>query len=164
MDFNYTSAKLLSFGKFSFKYGYVEVRAQLPVGAGSWPGIWMLGNDFSTTGWPACGEIDIAEQTANTPNVIYGTLHYVGNNPGSTITIQNPDTAFHLYQLEWSPTQISILVDNVVYFTYANSGGIPFNQDFYMILNVAVGGTFGGTVDPNYTSGTMKIDYVRVYN
>jgi beta-glucanase (GH16 family) len=155
---------MLSYGKFSYEYGYMEVRAQLPAGTGPWPGIWMLGNDFFSTGWPACGEIDVMEATATNPNTIFGTLHYVGNNPGSTLTVQNTSTAYHLYGLEWSPTEIQILVDNVVYFTYSNSNTLPYNQNFFIILNVAMGGTFGGAVDPNFTSGTMKIDYVRVYH
>jgi len=161
---SYTSARLLSYGKFSYEYGYMEVRAQLPGGSGPWPGIWMLGNNFFTTGWPQCGEIDVAEETGTNPNTVYGTLHYVGGNPGSTVTVQNTDTAYHLYGLEWSPTEVRILVDNVVYFSFANTGGLPFNQNFFIILNVAMGGTFGGTVDPNFTSASMLIDYVRVYH
>lgn len=161
---SYTSAKLLSYGKYAFKYGYMEFRAQLPSVTGAWPGLWMLGNNYFTAGWPACGEIDVTEQTANTPNTIYGTLHYVGNNPGSTTTIATSQSAFHTYGLEWSASEIKILADNVVYFSFANTASTPFNQNFYIILNQAVGGTFGGSVDPNFTTSVMQIDYVRVYN
>jgi len=164
---NYTSARLLSKGKFSFKYGRVEVSAKLPAGGGTWPAIWMLGDNISTAGWPNCGEIDIMEHTGNSLNKIYGTLHYpgrFGGNPdGATTMISNATTAFHKYTLEWTDVSIKIYVDDVVFYTFANNPTTPFNQNFFLILNVAMGGNMGGTIDPAFTSSAMEIDYIRVY-
>lgn len=165
----YTSAKLLSRGKYSFKYGKVEVRAKLPAGGGTWPAIWMLGDNHSSVGWPACGEIDIMEHVGNQLNKIYGSLHHPGHaggngNPdGSTVMISNVTTEFHKYSLEWSSTTIRFFVDDVSYYTFTNTSSLPFNQNFFFILNVAMGGNHGGTIDPAFTTGTMEIDYVRVY-
>ena len=163
----FTSARLLSRTKFSFKYGKVEIAAKLPVGVGTWPAAWMLGDNFLTAGWPACGEIDIMEHRGNDPNRIHGTIHYTGNSGangiGSTTVIQNATTEFHKYTCEWSAQSIRFLVDDRLYFTTANSASLPFNQTFFLLLNIAMGGNFGGTVDPAFSSGVMEIDYVRVY-
>ena len=164
---NYTSARLLSKGKFSFQYGKVEVSAKLPAGAGSWPAIWMLGDNFATAGWPTCGEIDMMEQKGSDMNRIYSTLHYLGHSGsggiGSSFLINNVTTEFHKYGLIWSSTSLQFLVDDVVYYTFLNSSSLPFNQNFFMILNLAMGGNFGGTVDPAFSSALMEVDYVRVY-
>lgn len=165
--FNYTSARLLSKGKFSFKYGKVDIRAKLPAGGGTWPALWMLGDNISTVGWPACGEIDIMEHVGNQLNKIYGTVHHPnhsgGNADGATVNIPNVTTEFHVYSLDWSPTQIKFYVDNQLFYTFANSSSLPFNQNFFFIMNIAMGGNFGGAVDPNFNSSTMEVDYVRVY-
>ena len=164
----YTSARLLTKDKFSFKYGKIEISAKLPAGAGTWPATWMLGNNFLTAGWPACGEIDIMEHRGIELNKIFGTLHYPGhsgsNADGSTVLISNATTAFHKYAMEWSAATIKFSVDDVVYKTFVNSGSVPFNQNFFVILNVAMGGNFGGTVDPAFSNAAMEVDYVRVYN
>jgi len=164
---SYTSARLLSKGKFSFQYGKVEVSAKLPAGTGSWPAIWMLGDNFATAGWPTCGEIDIMEQKGSDMNRIYSTLHYLGHSGGSAIgssfLINNVTTEFHKYGLIWSGANLQFLVDDVVYYTFVNSSSLPFNQNFFMILNMAMGGTFGGTIDPAFSSALMEVDYVRVY-
>lgn len=163
----YTSTRMLTKGLFAFKYGKVEVRAKLPAGKGTWPAIWMLGNNITTAGWPACGEIDIMEHKGNEPNKIHGTLHYPGrsggNADGDTKTISKASGEFHVYKLEWSSTSIDIFVDNQLIHSVANSNKIPFNHEFFIILNVAMGGTFGGAVDPAFKNATMEIDYVRVY-
>ena len=163
----YTSARLLTKGKFSFKYGKIEVRAKLPAGGGTWPAIWLLGDNLSSVGWPACGEIDIMEHVGNQLNRIFTTLHHPGhsggNGDGSSLVIANATTEFHVYSLEWSPTTIKSFVDNVPIFTFTNSGNLPFNQNFFIILNVAMGGNFGGAIDPVFTNAQMEIDYVRVY-
>jgi beta-glucanase (GH16 family) len=163
----YTSARLLSKGKYSFKYGKIEVRAKLPAGGGTWPAIWMLGENISSVGWPACGEIDIMEHVGNQLNKIFGTLHHPGHsggNPdGGNVMVSNVTTEFHKYTCEWSSTTIRFYVDEVPFYTFSNSAGLPFNQNFFIILNIAMGGNFGGTVDPAFTTGTMEIDYVRVY-
>jgi beta-glucanase (GH16 family) len=164
---SYTSARLLSKDKFSFKYGKVEVSAKLPAGIGTWPAIWMLGNDIGTAGWPASGEIDIMEHRGSELNKIFGTLHYPGhsggNANGSTIMISNATTAFHKYTLDWSPSFIKIYVDDQLYHSFTNSTAVPFNHDFFFILNVAMGGGFAGPVDPAFTNASMEIDYIRVY-
>ena len=163
----YTSARIITMNKFAFTYGKVEVRAKLPAGVGTWPAIWMLGSNLNTAIWPACGEIDIMEQKGSELNKIYGTLHYPGHSGGSangsTLVINNATTEFHIYTVDWSATSIQIAVDGAVYQTVANSAAIPFNHDFFLILNVAMGGTFGGTVDPAFTNATMEVDYIRVY-
>ncbi|MEJ7588928.1 MAG: family 16 glycosylhydrolase [Ferruginibacter sp.] len=163
----YTSARLLSKGKFAFTYGKVEVKAKLPAGVGTWPAIWMLGSNAETAGWPACGEIDIMEHVGKWLNRIYGTLHYPGrsggNADGSTRVVDGVTTAFHIYTLDWTADSIKIYVDGLLNHSVNNSRNIPFNHDFFLILNVAMGGGFGGDVDPSFTRATMEIDYIRVY-
>lgn len=164
---SYTSARLLSKGKFSFKYGRVDVRAKLSTGVGTWPAIWMLGDNVNTVGWPICGEIDIMEHLGRDLNVIHGTLHsennYGGNGKTGTVTISNSNTEFHIYSLDWSSTLIRFYVDNNLFASFPNTSSLPFNANFFLILNNAMGG-WGGTVDPNFTSSTFEVDYVRVYN
>ena len=163
----FTSARLLSKGKFSFKYGKLEFRAKLPSGGGTWPALWMLGDNISTAGWPACGEIDVMEHVGNQPNKIYGTLHYPGRSggsaDGSTTMITNAMTAFHDYAVEWNSSTIKISVDGTVYHTVNNTNSLPFNQNFFLIMNIAMGGNLGGSVDPAFSTGTMEVEYVRVY-
>lgn len=164
----YTSARILTKDKFSFKYGKVEFRAKLPVGAGTWPALWMLGSDINTVGWPACGEIDVMEHVYNQLNKIFATLHYPGhfggNGTGSSRNISNATTEFHIYSIDWRSDFIKIYVDNVEYFSFANSNAVPFNHDFFIIINSAIGGGFGGAIDTNFVSSTFEVDYVRVYN
>jgi beta-glucanase (GH16 family) len=162
----YTSARILTKGKFSFKYGRVEARAKLPTGVGTWPAIWMLGSNIDSVGWPACGEIDIMEHLGRDQNKIYGTLHYPehygAHADGKTTMISNANE-FHIYSLEWSPEEIKISVDGKVFQTVKNSREVPFNQNFFLILNMAMGGDFGGPVDSKVSRAVMKVDYVRVY-
>ncbi|MBC9930614.1 family 16 glycosylhydrolase [Chitinophaga qingshengii] len=164
---DYTSARMLTKGKFNFTYGRVEVSAKLPVGGGTWPAIWMLGSNIATAGWPACGEIDIMEHKGNEPQKIYGTVHHPdhagANGDGGTTMVANETGAFHKYTLDWSPKQLRWYVDDKLYFTFNNAAGLPFNHDFFILLNFAVGGTFGGAIDPAFTKGVMEVDYVRVY-
>lgn len=165
--FNYTSARMNTHENFDFTYGRVEVRAKLPTGGGTWPAIWMLGSNYQTVTWPACGEIDIMEHVGNDQNTIHGTLHYPGNsggnaNTGSTV-VDDASEAFHVYSVYWSPDFIRFYVDGNEFKTFANSPDVPFNWDFFVILNVAMGGNFGGAIDPSFTQSTMEVDYVRVY-
>jgi beta-glucanase (GH16 family) len=164
----FTSSRLLSKGKFSFKYGRIEARAKIAAGGGTWPAIWMLGDNISTVSWPACGEIDIMEHVGNQLNKIFSTLHYgpsvAGHlQSGGTKDISNATTEFHVYKAEWSPSSIKFFVDNVPFYTFTNNATLPFNQKFFIILNVAMGGNFGGAINPDVTRAEMEIDYVRVY-
>jgi beta-glucanase (GH16 family) len=163
----YTSARILSKGKYSFKYGKIEARAKLPAGAGTWPAIWMLGDNISSAPWPACGEADVMEHVGNQLNKIFGTLHHPGhsggNGDGGTTIIPTATTDFHKYAMEWSASTIRFSVDDVPFYTFTNNSTLPFNQNFFIILNLAMGGNFGGTVDPAFTSAVLEIDYVRVY-
>jgi beta-glucanase (GH16 family) len=164
---SYTSARLVSKDKFSFKYGKIEIRAKLPAGIGTWPAIWMLGNNFTTAGWPACGEIDIMEHRGSELNKIFATLHYPGHSGGSgvgsTVNITNATTEFHIYTAEWTDASIKFYADNQLFHTFLNNGSLPFNQNFFFILNIAMGGNFAGSIDPAFTSASMEIDYIRVY-
>jgi hypothetical protein len=163
----YTSARLKSENKFEFTYGKIEVKAKLTTGAGTWPAIWMLGQDYATNTWPACGEIDIMEFKGSEPTKIHGTLHYPAVSPGAgntnSTTIANAASEFHIYKAIWSPTSVQIFVDDKLFHTVANTSSLPFNKDFFLILNVAMGGNFGGAIDPAFSQSSMEIDYVRVY-
>jgi Glycosyl hydrolases family 16 len=165
--FGYTSARLQTANKFAFTYGRVEIRAKLPTGGGTWPALWMLGSNFATAGWPACGEIDMMEAKGNEPNKIHGTLHYPGRSGGNadtgSTTISNASTEFHIYSVDWSATSIKMYIDGNLFQTFPNNSTLPFNKDFFLILNVAMGGTFGGTIDPGFVSSSMDVDYIRVY-
>lgn len=165
---NYTSARIKTQGKFSFKYGKVEIRAKMPVGGGTWPALWMLGDNITSAGWPACGEIDIMEHLGNQLNKIYGTLHYPnfsgGNAVSRTTNITNATTEFHIYSLDWRADSIKFYVDGTLFHTFTNTSALPFNQNFFLIINCAIGGNFGGTIDPNFVSSTYEVDYIRVFN
>jgi beta-glucanase (GH16 family) len=178
----YTSARLNS--KFAFKYGRVDVRAKLPIDAGTWPAIWMLGRNinedgaffdptYGTVDWPACGEIDIMEHgiTPSQPiNYIQSALH-TPSSFGNTMNIGGMIASdlvnnYHVYSMNWSPNQISFLLDNVIFYTYnptvKNANNWPFDLEQYLLLNIAMGG-IAGTINPNYSQSSMVIDYVRVY-
>ncbi len=164
----YTSARIKTQDLFSFTYGKVDVRAKLPTGGGTWPAIWMLGSNITEVGWPNCGEIDIMEHVGNNQDVVSSALHFPGNNGGNAIfeeiNIAGASADFHVYSVEWSSTEIVFSIDGNPYHTFPYANNLPFyNNDFFMILNVAMGGTFGGAIDPAFTESTMEIDYVRVY-
>ncbi|MET2986497.1 glycoside hydrolase family 16 protein [Aureibaculum conchae] len=163
----YTSSRLKTENLQEFTFGRVEVRAKLPSTQGTWPAIWMLGANFDTVGWPTCGEIDIMEQTGNAKNEVLGTLHWNHNgsnaSAGSKTSIANADSEFHDYALEWRENKVFIMLDDVVFYEFDNLGSLPFNKDFFIILNVAMGGTLGGDIDPGFTEDTLEIEYVRIY-
>ncbi len=168
---NYTSARIKTQGLFSFQYGRVDVRTKLPGGQGIWPANWMLGNNFTTVGWPACGEIDIMEYVGYNPNVVHGSIHtpssYGATVNTATTYVANAETEFHVYSIEWDDTKIRFLVDDSEFYVYEptvyNSDTWPFDAPFFLILNVAVGGSFGGPVNNSIFPQTMEIDYVKVY-
>jgi beta-glucanase (GH16 family) len=178
----YTSARLNS--KFAFLYGRVDIRAKVPTNQGTWPALWLLGKNvnedgayfdsqFGTTSWPACGEIDIMEHgiTPSQPaGYIQSALH-TPSSSGNTINIggtiaNNLGTNFHVYSMNWSPYQITFLLDGVAYYTYnpavKTPSNWPFSAEQYLLLNIAMGGV-AGTIPSNFTQTAMEIDYVRVY-
>jgi len=176
----YTSARLNS--KFAFTYGRVDVRAKLPLGNGTWPAIWTLGKNinedgaywdnegFGTTSWPACGEIDIMEHGLGATNHVSSALH-TPSSFGATENYQSyilNDVAndFHVYSMNWSPNQITFMIDGVGFYTYnpavKDDSTWPFYLDQYLLLNVAMGG-IAGPIDQNFTQSRMVIDYVKVY-
>ncbi|MGM1057286.1 MAG: family 16 glycosylhydrolase [Bacteroidota bacterium] len=165
--FDYSSSRITTKDNFEFTYGRIEVRAKLPEGGGTWPAIWMLGSDFDEVGWPQTGEIDIMEHAGNDQDLIHGTLHYEGRSggdaDGNTVMVDGVSDDFHIYTVEWSDQHIIFLVDGEVFHTYENNPDSPFNKDFFLILNVAMGGTFGGEIDPDFVESSMEIDYIRVF-
>jgi len=172
---SYTSTRLKSQGKKEFQYGRMEINAKLPSGTGIWPAIWMLGANFSSAGWPACGEMDIMEYVGYEPNTVFATVHtpdgYGGGANGNSITVETCEEAFHLYGLDWSADSLTFWVDtpeNIIH-VYSpeikTSENWPFNQPSFFILNVAVGGSWGGAqgIDNSIFPQSMEVDYVRVY-
>jgi hypothetical protein len=169
----YTSGRIITKNKFDFKYGRVDIRAKLPSAAGTWPALWMLGQNINSVSWPECGEIDIMEQFVN-KNSVSSTLHWFNpdnvnsDNPlgqasyGGDIADSTFDE-FHVYSLNWTSSTLSFSLDGAEFFTTGNSGSLPFNQNFFLIFNIAMGGTNGGTIDPNFTTDAMEVDYIRVY-
>jgi beta-glucanase (GH16 family) len=165
--FDFSSSRMTTLDNFSFQYGRVEVRAKLPEGGGTWPAIWMLGDNFPDVGWPETGEIDIMEHRGNEQDVIHGSLHLPGNFAGNAIsettTVEGVSNEFNTYTVEWSAERILFAVNDEVYHEYNNTSETPFNDPFFLILNIAMGGTFGGNVDPDFQESSMEIDYIRVY-
>jgi len=172
---SYTSARLVTRGKASWKYGRIEIRADLPSGKGTWPAIWMLPAAMEYGGWPRSGEIDIMEHVGHEPKRIYGSIHteaynhIEGTQKTDTLLVPNAENTFHVYALEWDPNEIRWYVDRQRYGSFYNRGNDyrtwPFDQPFYLILNVAVGGNWGGAegVDDSIWPQQMIIDYVRIY-
>ncbi len=173
-DKKYTSARLVTKGKADWKYGKIEVRAKLPKGVGTWPAIWMLGSTTPLK-WPDDGEIDIMEHVGFDPGAIHASVHckkynHVIHTQKTAITdVPDFSDAFHLYTVEWDESSISIFVDDNKYFTFTNehSGydAWPFDQPMHLLLNVAVGGFWGGQkgIDDSIFPQQMLVDYVRVY-
>lgn len=173
--FEYTSARLRTKSKGDWLYGKVEVRAKLPDGRGMWPAIWMLPTDWAYGNWPASGEIDIMENVGYDPWVIVASVHtesynhMIGTQKNATITVEDCYTNFHVYAVEWEKDEIRVYVDDTRYFTFKNEGAgykvWPFNQRFHLLLNVAVGGNWGGAqgIDDSIFPRSMVVDYVRVY-
>ena len=173
--FPITSASITTNGKKEWTYGRFEVRAKLPSSLGTWPAIWMLGNNISTAGWPKCGEIDILEHVGYMPDTVHFNVHTAKYNhvkrTGKGIKVWSPSsrTEFHVYAIEWFKDRIDWYMDDKKVFTYANEGegeeSWPFDKPQYLILNLAFGGAWGGTKGVQTTSLPQKfvIDYVRVY-
>jgi len=169
----YTSARLVTRDRYEIQYGRIEARIRVPEGFGLWPAFWMLGTDIGQVGWPVCGEIDVMEFLGRRPNEILGTIHGPGYSGSSgltrTVDLGGPVAAeFHTFAIEWRPGHIAWLLDGTTYFEVGPDDVAPnawvFDQPFFLMLNVAVGGNLGGPVDPNLAlPASMAVDYVRVY-
>ncbi|MTB52549.1 family 16 glycosylhydrolase [Lewinella sp. W8] len=173
----YTSARLITRERASWNRGRVAVRAKLPSGVGTWPAIWMLGTDIRKVGWPTCGEIDIMEHVGYEPDTIYGTVHTraynhsIGTHLSDNIYLPDAESAFHTYSVDWHDDRLEFALDGEVYFTFRKQAGAtraewPFDQPHYLLLNLAVGGNWGGSrgVDENIWPQRMEVDWVRVYD
>jgi beta-glucanase (GH16 family) len=175
-DFKYTSARLVTRGKADWTYGRFEVRAKVPIGVGTWPAIWMLGTNIKEVGWPMCGEIDIMENVGFDPSVVHGNVHTkayhhsIGTNKGDKIELEKPWDQYHVYAVEWFEDRIDFFVDDIKYFTFDKESDTddtvwPFNKPHYLLLNLAIGGSWGGRdgIDDSLFPHRFFIDYVRVY-
>jgi len=171
----FTSARMRTKYKGDWTYGRIEVSAKIPTGLGTWPAIWMLSTDWEYGGWPESGEIDIMEHVGYNPNVVHGSVHtkaynhVIGTQKTATLPVATATTAFHLYAIEWFEDHIDFYIDKTKYFTFKNENKDwqywPFDKRFHLILNVAVGGSWGGAqgIEPGDFPAKMEVDYVRVY-
>lgn len=171
----YTSARLVTRKKGAWRYGRMEIRAKLPHGRGTWPAIWMLPAKTQYGRWPASGEIDIMEHVGFEPGKVHGAIHTkkfnhtIGTQKTAEILVPDALDAFHRYAVEWTPESILFFVDEKNYFRFENdhsgSESWPFDQPFYMVLNIAIGGNWGGQkgIDDTSLPQKMEIDYVRIY-
>lgn len=169
----YTSARMITKEKFEIQYGRIEARMKMPWGRGLWPAFWMLGSNIDEVGWPQTGEIDIMEYRGQDPNIVHGSVHGPGYSAGESITksfvLDNDrlDTGFHTYGIEWNKDYINFYIDDALYNQIKPddvTGEWVFNKPFFMLINMAVGGTFVGspstdTVFPQ----TLEVDYIRVF-
>lgn len=172
---NYTSARLISKNKGDFLYGRIEARAKLPSGRGTWPAIWMLPTDWAYGGWPKSGEIDIMEHVGYDPNNVVMSVHTdaynhgIGTQKSATKNIPTAMSEFHNYRVDWTPYAVRGYIDDQLVFTFINEGKgystWPFDKRFHLLLNLAVGGNWGGAqgVDDTIFPAVFEIDYVRVY-
>ena len=166
---SYTSARINTQDKFSFQYGRIVVRAKLPKIAGTWPAVWMLGDNYSNVGWPRCGEIDFIEQNGQEKDKIIGTSHWFdegsSNNAKYSTTLDFPNLteSFQKYTLVWNEAYIRMFVGSAKYYEIALNDTLPFDQPFYLLINLAMGGTLGGNINSTFLQEDFLIDYIRVY-
>jgi beta-glucanase (GH16 family) len=172
---SYTSSRMVTLNKQDFLYGRMEIRAKLPSGTGIWPAIWMLGSNISEVSWPACGEIDIMEYVGYEPNTVHSTVHtpagYGANGKGNSTSLETAEEEFHNYGIIWTEEFIRFYIDDPdnIRFTYSPSNKTednwPFDKSQFFILNIAVGGNWGGAqgIDNSIFPQQMEVDYVRVY-
>ncbi len=169
---DYTAASLITRGKFSFRYGRIEVRAKLPKGKGVWPAIWTLGVDRSVNRWPRCGEIDIMEYVGKDPHRVHGNAHYAVDGKHRSMAGRHktkaPYDGFHVYAIEWFPDRIDFYFDKVKFHTFpidrAGKGADnPFRRPHYLLINLALGGSWGGPMDDKILPQKYLVDYVRIY-
>lgn len=168
----YTSTRITTKGKKEFQYGYFEAKAKLPVGNGIWPAFWMLGSNIDKVGWPKCGEIDILEYVGREPDMVFTSLH-TQDSHGNTINtkktkFEDIEDGYHIYAMDWSKDKIDFFVDGKLVYTFnpehKTEAVWPYNQPFYFIVNVAIGGNFGGpAVDDSIFPQDFSVDYIKVY-
>ncbi|MDA9015953.1 glycoside hydrolase family 16 protein [Flavobacteriaceae bacterium] len=168
----YTSTRIITKGKREFRYGRIESRLKLPTGGGLWPAFWALGNDIDNNPWPDCGEIDIMEYVGRAPGQVFNAIH-TRSSYGATVNTKitnfpNVEDDFHVFAMEWKNQHIDFFLDDEKVYTYAPAvrtyENWPFNKPFFLILNMAIGGTFGGSIDTSLEfPREYIIDYVRVY-
>lgn len=169
---SYYSGKINSKEKVEFQYGIIEIRAKLPKGSGIWPALWMLGSNIDEVGWPTSGEIDLMEYIGRKPHTIYNSLHmpaYHGDHASSKKTVvKRIEEGFHIYKTIWTRDKISFFIDGKPSYTYIPENydleEFPFRQDFYFLINMAIGGNFGGPeVDDSIFPVRFYLDYIKVY-
>ena len=166
---DYTSARIRTYKKLDFTYGRIDVKAKMPSKTnGVWPAIWLLGSNYESIDWPACGEIDIQEYAHTNSFNVQSTVHQpegYGGQGDSHVSYDYNNIAdeFHVYSLVWTKEALTFYVDDKPHHMVGNSCALPFNWDFYLILNFAMGGDMGGDIDSSFTSDSMEIDYVKVY-
>lgn len=172
---NYTSARLVTRGKGDFLYGRFEIKAKLPAGKGTWPAIWMLPTDWAYGDWPKSGEIDIMEHVGYDQDVVHISAHTeayyfkINTQKTSKRKIENASTAYHVYRMDWTPYALRGYIDDQLTFEFINEGKgaavWPFDKKFHLLLNIAVGGDWGGAqgMDESIYPVAMDVDYVRVY-
>jgi beta-glucanase (GH16 family) len=175
------SGKITTYNKVGFTYGYIETRAKLPSGDGAWPAFWMLGSNIASTPWPACGELDIMEYKGSAPQITHGTVHYANSGGsheykgGTRDALVDLSVDYHRYGMMWTADEIAFyLDDNIVYNMRKSDSGLarwPFGPNaqgqapsFYVIFNLAMGGQFGGSIDPTLNQATLSVDWVRYYS
>ena len=169
----WTSGKITTYKKIGFKYGRLEARLKMPKGVGTWPAFWMLGATIAEEPWPSCGEIDIFEGKGADPRAVFGTLHgpgYSGETPHGKIIQADEDLCddFNLFAVEWSENKIEWFINDKKFFSATNEDVAPnqwvYNQEFYLILNLAMGGHFTGAIDEALMSAKLEIDFIRFYS
>ncbi len=179
--YDYSSARLISKYRGDWLYGRIQIRAKMPTGRGTWAALWMLPTDWRYGGWPDSGEIDIMEYVGYDPDEIHGTIHTgaynhsLGTQIGYSRTVDDAENSFHIYEMVWEPRKIELFIDGVKFATFGynplfnidteNSDAWPFDQRFHLIMNLAIGGNWGGVqgVDDSIFPTQMEVDYVRVY-
>jgi beta-glucanase (GH16 family) len=168
----YTSGRIITKGKRSFTYGIIEIKAKLPEGVGTWPALWMLGENDSEEGWPDCGELDIMEHVGKHPCFIHSSIHNpsgYGQTPYTGIVkIEQPFSKFHIYGMEWTKDFITFYVDGKEIYHYQPKiktiRNWPFDKPFFLIFNIAIGGDWGGpAIDEKCFPAVMEVDWVKVY-
>jgi beta-glucanase (GH16 family) len=162
----WSSTKIVTKDKVGFMYGRIEARIKGPVGAGTWGAFWLLGANIDDRGWPGCGEIDVTELLGSLPSTNLGYIHGPSGSRGERVEMDSPHAAeYHTYAVDWLPDQIRYYLDGVPFLTLdKRDSGWVYDHEFYIIINLAMGGNLGGAIDPKLTDSTMAFDYIRVYS